>query len=97
MYKTLAVSNEARELNAHRISTFRLKEIIDFFVSSCFVHLRKPAPKVFRMALDLAQVVYSDDREMFINLAKNPEISRILPSDYPTTKKILSEFGLPLN
>ena len=54
--KIVAVSNEARELNAHRIRTFKLAGFVDAFVSSCFVHLRKPDEDVFRLALDIAQV-----------------------------------------
>jgi putative hydrolase of the HAD superfamily len=40
--KIAVVSNEARELNAYRIQKFKLDEFVDFFISSCFVHLRKP-------------------------------------------------------
>ena len=54
--KIVAVSNEARELNEYRIQTFGLYEFIDFFISSCFVHLRKPDENIFRMALDTAHV-----------------------------------------
>ena len=36
--KIAVVSNEGCELNAYRICTFKL----DAFISSCFVHLRKP-------------------------------------------------------
>ena len=54
--KIVVVSNEGRELNAHRIHTFRLDELADAFISSCFVHLRKPDADIFRLALDIAQV-----------------------------------------
>src|SRR5580693_7409050 len=64
--KIAVVSNEGRELNAHRIQTFKLDSFVDFFISSCFVHFRKPDEDIFRMALDIAQVpasraVYIDD------------------------------------
>jgi putative hydrolase of the HAD superfamily len=36
--KIVAVSNEARELNAYRINAFMLNEFIDFFISSCLYH-----------------------------------------------------------
>ena len=54
--KIVVVSNEARELNAHRIGTFKLDGFVDVFMSSCFVHLRKPDADIFRLALDIAQV-----------------------------------------
>ena len=53
--KIAVVSNEARELNAYRIQKFKLDEFVDFFISSCFVHLRKPDADIFRLALDIAQ------------------------------------------
>ena len=54
--KIIAVSNESREINEHRIKTFKLGEIFDFFVSSCFVHLRKPDIEIFQLAIDGSQV-----------------------------------------
>ncbi|MGD0948176.1 MAG: HAD family hydrolase, partial [Candidatus Binatia bacterium] len=53
--KIVVVSNEARELNSHRIRKFKLDEFVDSFISSCFVHLRKPDADIFRLALDIAQ------------------------------------------
>jgi putative hydrolase of the HAD superfamily len=40
--KVGVVNNEARELNANRIQMFKLDGFVDFFISSCCVHLRKP-------------------------------------------------------
>jgi putative hydrolase of the HAD superfamily len=37
-----AVSNEWRELTVYRVQQFKLGAFIDFFISSCFVHYRKP-------------------------------------------------------
>jgi putative hydrolase of the HAD superfamily len=53
--KIVVVSNEARELNAHRIREFKLDGLVDSFISSCFVHCRKPDADIFRLALDIAQ------------------------------------------
>ena len=53
--KIIVVSNESRELNAHRIRQFKLDEFVDAFISSCFVHLRKPDADIFKLALDVAQ------------------------------------------
>jgi putative hydrolase of the HAD superfamily len=46
--KIAVVSNEARELNAYRIRKFKLDGFVDAFVSSCFVHLRKPDADIFQ-------------------------------------------------
>ncbi len=53
--KIAVVSNESFELNAYRIRTFKLGAFVDCFVSSCFVHLRKPDANIFRLALHLTQ------------------------------------------
>jgi putative hydrolase of the HAD superfamily len=94
-----AVSNEGRELTAHRIRTFRLGEFIDFFVSSCFVHIRKPDVDIFRLALDCAQarpeqVLYIDDRKMFVEVAGTLRIGGIHHVDTARTRRALEEKGL---
>ena len=40
--KIVVVSNESREMNAYRIRKFKLDQFVDSFISSCFVHIRKP-------------------------------------------------------
>jgi putative hydrolase of the HAD superfamily len=96
------VNNEARELNSHRIRTFKLEEFVDFFVSSCFVHLRKPDADIFRLALDIAQVpaeqvVYIDDQPMFVQIAEGLGIRSIRHTDYQSTRSQLASFGLKHN
>jgi putative hydrolase of the HAD superfamily len=93
------VNNEARELNSHRIQTFKLEEFVDFFVSSCFVHFRKPDADIFRLALDIAQVpaeqvVYIDDQPMFVQIAEDLGIRSIRHTDYQSTRAQLASFGL---
>ncbi len=98
--KIAVVSNEGRELTEHRIQKFKLSEFVDFFVSSCFVHFRKPDTDIFRVALDIAQVpagrvVYIDDRPMFVQVAEGLGIRGILHTDYESTRARLASFGLP--
>ena len=99
--KIIAVSNEARELNTYRINNFKLNEIFDFFVSSCYVHLRKPDAAIFRLALDGAQVpadeiVYIDDVQTFVNVATDLGITSIRHTDYLSTSKALANLGLTI-
>lgn len=100
--KVAAVSNEGRELTAHRIHTFRLIDFIDFFISSCFVHYRKPDADIYRIALDIAQVhpahvVYLEDREMFVNVAGSLGIRGIVHKDYASTLDAMAKMGLTLD
>jgi putative hydrolase of the HAD superfamily len=97
--KIAIVSNEARELNAYRIARFNLDQLADCFISSCFVHLRKPDAEIFRLALDIAQVrpaqaVFIDNTPMFVQIAQGLGIHGILHSDCESTKLRLSDLGL---
>ena len=99
--KVGVVNNEARELNAYRIRTFRLGRFVDFFVSSCFVHLRKPDAEIFRLALDIAhvplrQVAYIENTPMFTQVAEGLGIRCVTHTSYATTRIKLSAFGLSL-
>ena len=97
--KIVVVSNEGRELNAHRIRTFKLDQVVDVFVSSCFVHLRKPDLDFFRLAIDLAQVplaniLYIENTAMFAHLVQGMGIRTILHIDPASTREGLAAIGL---
>lgn len=97
--RVAAVSNEGRELTTYRVERFRLNEFIDFFVSSCFVHYRKPDADIYRLALDVSQarpdqVAYLDDRALFVEVAQELGIHSLLHQNYATTKKALEGLGV---
>jgi putative hydrolase of the HAD superfamily len=97
-----AVSNEGRELTVYRVEQFQLGTFIDFFVSSCFVHYRKPDEDMYRIALDIAQarpeqVVYIDDRAMFVEVAQGLGINGIIHTGYDETRIALEGWGLRLS
>ena len=92
------VSNEGRELNAYRIRKYKLDRFVDFFVSSCFVHVRKPDVDIFRIALDVAQtppreIVYIENTPLFVQIAQSLGIRSILHTDYNSTCVKLTSFG----
>jgi putative hydrolase of the HAD superfamily len=97
--KIAVVSNEGRELNAYRIRKFKLAGFVDSFVSSCFVHVRKPDADIFRLALDIAQVparqvVYIENTPMFVQVAEGLGIRSILHTNYKSTRAKLASLGL---
>lgn len=97
--KLCVVSNEARELNAYRIRKFKLDTFVDFFISSCFVHLRKPDAEIFQLALDISQtpagqIVYIENTPMFVQIAEGLGIRSFLHTDYRSTRAKLASFGL---
>ena len=97
--KIATVSNEGRELTIYRVKKFNLNSFVDFFISSCFVHMRKPDEDMYRLALDCAQVeaeqvVYIDDRPMFVEVARALGINGIHHRDFVSTREALANFGL---
>jgi putative hydrolase of the HAD superfamily len=97
--KIVVVSNEARDLNAYRVRKFKLGRFVDSFISSSFVHVRKPDADIFRIALDIVQaparqVVYIEDTPMFVQIAEGLGIRSILHTDYRSTRAKLASLGL---
>ena len=97
--KIAVINNEGRELNDYRIKKFKLDSFADFFISSSFVHFRKPDADIFRVALDVAQVpvnniVYIDDRPLFVQVAESLGLKGIVHTDYEDTAQKLSDLGL---
>jgi putative hydrolase of the HAD superfamily len=97
--KIIVVSNESRELNAHRIRQFKLGGFVDAFISSCFVRLRKPDADIFKLALDIAQrparqIAYIENTPLFVEIAEDFGIRGVLHTDYKSTCAKLAVFGL---
>ena len=97
--KVGVLSNEGRELNAYRSRKFKLGRFVDFFVSSCYVHLLKPDADIFRLALDIAQtpasqVAYIENTAMFVDIAQGLGIRSILHTDCASTSAKLGALGL---
>ena len=77
----------------HRIRKFKLDRLVDCFISSCFVHIRKPDADIFRFALDIAQapvrkVLYIDNTPMFVQIAEGLGIRSIFTQ--PTSPRARS-------
>jgi putative hydrolase of the HAD superfamily len=92
--KVAVVSNEGFELNDYRIKTFKLNQFVDFFICSGFVHFRKPDKDIYRVALNTAQVnasqvIYLEDRPMFVQVAESLGIRGIRHIDHTNTSKQL--------
>jgi len=99
--KIAVINNEGRELNERRIQNFKLHSFVDFFIASCFVHVRKPDEDIYRIALDVAQVppeqvAYIEDRAMFVQIAETLGIRGIHHVDYTSTCEKLAALGLKL-
>jgi putative hydrolase of the HAD superfamily len=99
--RVAVVSNEGRELAEYRIKKFLLNDFVDFFIVSSFVHFRKPDADIFRIALDTAQVspdqvLYIEDRAMFVQVAEGLDIRGLRHIDYKTTSGKLKKLGFKI-
>ncbi len=99
--KIVALSNEGREINDYRIRHFHLTNIFDFFVSSCFVKLRKPDPDIFQLAFDMVQtpaqqIVFVDNTSLFTDIAKSMGMHTIHHQDYTRSCAQFAALGLAL-
>jgi len=97
--KVAVLSNEGRELAEYRIKQFKLNDFVDFFIVSSFVHFRKPDTDIFKIAIDTAQVkpeqvVYLEDRAMFVQVANTLGIKGLRHINFNTTTEHLKKFGL---
>jgi putative hydrolase of the HAD superfamily len=96
--KVVAVSNEGKELNEYRISKFGLNELFDAYISSCYVHLRKPDKDMLRMACDISQTkpgeaLYVDDRLMFVEVARSYGIPGLHYESLSAAKEYISKLS----
>ena len=97
--RIIACSNEARELNEYRIQKFKLDELFDSFVSSCYVNMRKPDPGMYEMASDISftpfeNAVYVDDRIIYIEFARSLGLPSLHYTGIDSAKKYFEKAGL---
>ena len=93
------LNNEARELNDYRIERFEFGRYFDVFLSSCYLGLRKPDPKIFELALDVLQrdpeeVAFIDDRPGNCAAAEALGIHAIQYQDESQCAQALERLGL---
>jgi putative hydrolase of the HAD superfamily len=100
-YPMATINNESRELNQYRIETFRLIDYFDLFVSSCFVGIRKPDERIYRLAIDLTQhaaqeCCFIDDRQVNIDGARKVGMQAILLRNAPQLRNDLRNLGIEI-
>ncbi|MEI8365120.1 MAG: HAD-IA family hydrolase [Parachlamydiaceae bacterium] len=93
-FKIVVISNEGKELTHYRTKTFDLSSFVDYFIVSCFIGIRKPDQNVYRLALNMVQVpaeetAYIDDRELFVEIARDFGIHAIHHRNAASTRTAL--------
>ena len=97
--KLACISNEGEGLTSHRVKAWKLRELADFLVFSYAVHMRKPDPSIWHLALGLAQAdvseaIYIDDRPMFAEIARELGFAAIHHTSLADTRERLQHLGL---
>ena len=95
-FRIISINNEPKELNDYRIKKFKLHRCYDAFISSCEVGMRKPDPRIFKLAMGVAQAspeqcYYFDDRALIVESAKGLGMQAFLHKDFETTKGIIEK------
>jgi putative hydrolase of the HAD superfamily len=98
-FPIISINNEGRELNDFRIEKFGLHQCFDAFISSCEVGMRKPDPRIFNLAMGIAQAspeecIYIDDRLMLVQAAQKLGIRSLHHKSFSTTKRTLEDFKM---
>lgn len=93
------INNESTELNLLRIEKFQLRNIFELFVSSCFVGLQKPDPRIYAMALNITQrqpreCCFIDDRVENLVPARQLGMHTIHMEDADQLKADLRNLGI---
>ena len=98
-YLLSTLNNESRELNLNRIEQFGLRNSFSFFMSSCFLGVKKPEDEIFRLALDLTQrkpeeCLFIDDRELNVECAARLGLGTLLFRNAAQFEEDLHDVGL---
>ena len=95
------INNESRELNYYRIEKYGLRKIFRFFISSCFVGLRKPEREIYRLALETTQIpaelcCFVDDRALNLECAAKLGMKTIEMQNIEELRADLAKLGVSL-
>lgn len=95
-FRIISINNEPKELNDYRIKKFKLHRCFDAFISSCEVGMRKPDPRIFKLAMGVAlaapeQCYYFDDRPMLVEAAARLGIHAFHHKNFESSKSIIEK------
>lgn len=81
-HRLATLNNESKELNAHRLGAFHLREFFDYFICSGYVHEMKPLPDIYRAAIDISgfapeTALFIDDKQENCDAARALDMQAI--------------------
>lgn len=94
-----AINNESGDLNRYRIEQFELRKYFTVFFSSCYLGIRKPDERIYRMALEMTQraaseAVFIDDREENVEGARRVGMHTVRFTDAAQLRAELQRLGV---
>lgn len=100
-YLLAALNNESLELNQHRIGEAHLRDCFTAFLSSCYLGVRKPDEKIYRLALgitqrDASESLFVDDRALNVESAERLGMRAVRYENAAQFRQALRECGIDL-
>ncbi|MGA7521547.1 MAG: HAD family phosphatase [Acidobacteriaceae bacterium] len=100
-YVLATVNNESRAMNEYRLKRFGLPELFSAFFTSCYLGVRKPDRRIYRIALDVLQrdpenVIFVDDRPENVAAAASLGIHGIRYAGSASLANELTRLGVTL-
>ena len=98
-YLMATLNNESEELNQYRIRSFHLRECFTVFFTSCYLDLRKPDPRIYRLAIDISQrspdeCLFIDDRPLNVDSARQVGMRAIRFENAAQLRRELAALGV---
>jgi putative hydrolase of the HAD superfamily len=93
------LNNESLDLNRYRIERFRLRDYFDVFLSSCYLGVRKPDERIYRLAMEITQrrgeeCLFVDDRALNVECAAHLGMRTLQYRDAAQLEEELRRNGL---
>lgn len=97
--RRMTLNNESEVLNVHRLRHFGLHEVMEAFLSSCWLGVMKPDPAMFTRTLgitdaDPTRSLFLDDREENVEAAREAGFHAVQVTETADIEEALIRFGL---
>ena len=101
-YLMATLNNESLELNLYRIEQFRLRDYFDAFFSSCFLGVKKPERRIYRLASQITQraleeCLFIDDRALNLECAQLLGMRTVHYQDPAQLRRELRQHGVDVD
>ncbi|HEU5119020.1 MAG TPA: HAD-IA family hydrolase [Isosphaeraceae bacterium] len=98
-YRLFTLNNESRELHEYRVRSFRLAEVFQGFLTSCYMGQVKPDEDIYLNALGVAgchrdTAIFIDDRELNVEPALALGLKAVHFTGFDALREKLKDMGV---